>query len=106
MDSIHRRRWIVRRSTGSGQLGGRPCRTGDPRVYLVPVECAANGLASLFRPGHVSLGDQRSDMVATATSVALSATPTRTLTPTRTVPPTRTFTPQPVSPTPPPTSTP
>ena len=32
--------------------------------------------------------------------------PTRTLTPTRTVPPTRTFTPQPVSPTPPPTSTP
>ncbi|MGQ9910529.1 MAG: DUF3048 domain-containing protein [Candidatus Flexifilum sp.] len=31
--------------------------------------------------GDVSLGDQRSDMVATATSVALSATPTRTLTP-------------------------
>ncbi|MCS7070446.1 MAG: DUF3048 domain-containing protein, partial [Anaerolinea sp.] len=31
--------------------------------------------------GDVAIGDQRADMVATATAVALSATPTRTLTP-------------------------
>lgn len=72
---------------------------GEEVVPAEWLEQARRQLAVLVTPTETPLPTR------TLTSTS-TRQPTRTLTPTRTLPPTRTFTPQPLSPTPPPASTP